>query len=280
MHQIRYFLAVARTLNFTRAAEDCSVSQPSLTRAIQTLEAELGGELFHRERGLTHLTELGVKMLPLVQQCFDSAAAAKSLSNSLKSGSRGAPQTRAVFVGQHCDRAAAAGRAVAKFRGHGTEILPRRRRRACRPPQARRGGSRRRGSAEGRVGTIRQMDPVHGDLRARRQREPSLRQSQASHDSRTQRRKDHPPAALRVPRRHRGPSERVRARGFAAVTRRTATPTSSACFRSTPASRSCLRAWICRTACAVCASRTRAWGVQFASTAWPDVRVRRSRACS
>ncbi len=87
MHQIRYFLAVARTLNFTRAAEDCSVSQPSLTRAIQTLEAELGGELFHRERGLTHLTELGVKMLPLVQQCFDSAAAAKSLSNSLKSGS-------------------------------------------------------------------------------------------------------------------------------------------------------------------------------------------------
>jgi len=50
MHQIRYFLAVSRTLNFTRAAEECGVSQPSLTRAIQTLEAELGGELFKRER--------------------------------------------------------------------------------------------------------------------------------------------------------------------------------------------------------------------------------------
>src|SRR3974390_2597635 len=86
MHQIRYFLAAARTLNFTRAAEECHVSQPSLTRAIQALEAELGGELFHRERGLTHLTDLGVKMLPLVQQCFDSAVAAKSLANSLKSG--------------------------------------------------------------------------------------------------------------------------------------------------------------------------------------------------
>lgn len=86
MHQIRYFLAVSRTLNFTRAAEECSVSQPSLTRAIQTLEAELGGELFKRERGLTHLTDLGVKMAPLVQQCFDSAVAAKSLANSLKSG--------------------------------------------------------------------------------------------------------------------------------------------------------------------------------------------------
>jgi DNA-binding transcriptional LysR family regulator len=86
MHQIRYFLAAARTLNFTRAAEECGVSQPSLTRAVQTLEAELGGELFKRERGLTHLTDLGVKMQPLVQQCFDSAVAAKSLANALKSG--------------------------------------------------------------------------------------------------------------------------------------------------------------------------------------------------
>jgi DNA-binding transcriptional LysR family regulator len=54
--------------------------------AIQTLEAELGGELFKRERALTHLTDLGVKMAPLVQQCFDSAVAANSLANSLKSG--------------------------------------------------------------------------------------------------------------------------------------------------------------------------------------------------
>ena len=86
MHQVRYFLAAARTLNFTRAADECAVSQPSLTRAIQTLEWELGGELFQRERGLTHLTELGVKMLPLVHQCYESAAAAKSLANALKSG--------------------------------------------------------------------------------------------------------------------------------------------------------------------------------------------------
>jgi len=86
MHQIRYFLTAARTLNFTRAAEECNVSQPSLTRAIQTLEAELGGELFHRERGLTHLTDLGVKMLPLVRQCYESATAAKSLASALKGG--------------------------------------------------------------------------------------------------------------------------------------------------------------------------------------------------
>ena len=50
MHQVRYFLAVARTLNFTRAAEECNVAQPSLTRAIKLLEGELGGDLFRRER--------------------------------------------------------------------------------------------------------------------------------------------------------------------------------------------------------------------------------------
>ena len=39
MHQIRYFLAVAKTLNFTQAAEECHVAQPSLSRAIRNLEA-------------------------------------------------------------------------------------------------------------------------------------------------------------------------------------------------------------------------------------------------
>ena len=56
MHQIRYFLAVAEELNFTRASEKCNVSQPSLSRAIKLLEEELGGPLFHRERIRTHLT--------------------------------------------------------------------------------------------------------------------------------------------------------------------------------------------------------------------------------
>ena len=59
MHQIRYFLAVCDTRNFTRAAAACNVTQPALTRAIQKLEAEMGGLLLRRERGRTHLTELG-----------------------------------------------------------------------------------------------------------------------------------------------------------------------------------------------------------------------------
>jgi len=86
MHQVRYFLAVARTLNFTRAAEQCNVSQPALTRAIRQLEEELCGELLRREGKLSHLTELGQRMQPLMQQCYESALAAKSLASSLKKG--------------------------------------------------------------------------------------------------------------------------------------------------------------------------------------------------
>jgi DNA-binding transcriptional LysR family regulator len=89
MHQVRYFLAVARTLNFTRAAEECNVAQPSLTRAIRQLEDELGGDLFRRERPHAQLTELGQRMQPLLQQCYDSALGARSLASSIKSGEVG-----------------------------------------------------------------------------------------------------------------------------------------------------------------------------------------------
>ena len=89
MHQVRYFLAVARALNFTRAADECNVTQPSLTRAIKQLEGELGGDLFRRERP-TQLTELGQRMLPLLRQCYDAATGARSLASSFKSGEIGA----------------------------------------------------------------------------------------------------------------------------------------------------------------------------------------------
>ena len=90
MHQVRYFLAVARTLNFTRAAEECHVAQPSLTRAIHQLEGELGGDLFRRERPAAQLTELGQRMLPLLKQCYDSAQSARTVAASIKTGEVGA----------------------------------------------------------------------------------------------------------------------------------------------------------------------------------------------
>ena len=68
LYQIRYFLALCETLNFARAAEQCNVSQPSLTRAVQKLEHELGGLLILRERRLTHLTELGELVRPMLKE--------------------------------------------------------------------------------------------------------------------------------------------------------------------------------------------------------------------
>jgi DNA-binding transcriptional LysR family regulator len=90
MHQVRYFLAVARALNFTRASDECNVTQPSLTRAIKQLEGELGGDLFRRERPRAQLTELGERMLPFLKQCYESAIGAKLLASSFKSGEVGA----------------------------------------------------------------------------------------------------------------------------------------------------------------------------------------------
>lgn len=56
LHQVRYFLAVCDDLHFTRAAKRCNVSQPSLTRAIQMLEKEFGGDLCDRKRASSALS--------------------------------------------------------------------------------------------------------------------------------------------------------------------------------------------------------------------------------
>ena len=77
IHHIRYFLAVCETLNFTRAAERCNVTQPALSRAIQQLEEEVGGLLFRRARNLTHVTDLGLLMKPRLQQILDGLSDVK-----------------------------------------------------------------------------------------------------------------------------------------------------------------------------------------------------------
>jgi LysR family hydrogen peroxide-inducible transcriptional activator len=73
LYQIRYFLAVTDTLNFTRASERCFVSQSALTKAIQRLEEAMGGRLFDRASNAVHLTDLGRAMLPNFRQIFETA---------------------------------------------------------------------------------------------------------------------------------------------------------------------------------------------------------------
>jgi DNA-binding transcriptional LysR family regulator len=77
MHQIRYFLAVADALNFTRAADQCHVTQPALSRAIQHLEEEIGGLLFRRERGAIEMTDLGRLMRPYLEKILGETERAR-----------------------------------------------------------------------------------------------------------------------------------------------------------------------------------------------------------
>ncbi|MER7844096.1 LysR substrate-binding domain-containing protein [Kitasatospora sp. NPDC096077] len=77
LQQLRYFLAVAETRHFTRAAEAAHVAQPSLSQQIRSLERELGAELFHRARGNIALTDAGDALLPLARRILADTESAR-----------------------------------------------------------------------------------------------------------------------------------------------------------------------------------------------------------
>jgi DNA-binding transcriptional LysR family regulator len=68
LQQLQYFLAVAETLHFTRAAEHVHVAQPSLSQQIRALETDLGTPLFHRANRNITLTEAGRTLVPIARR--------------------------------------------------------------------------------------------------------------------------------------------------------------------------------------------------------------------
>ena len=97
LHQLRYFVAVAETGNFTRASERSRVAQPSLSQQIMKLEGEVGHKLFHRLGRKAVLTEAGTAFLDRAKRIlFEVENATKELGDHPSLGRRitvGAVQT-------------------------------------------------------------------------------------------------------------------------------------------------------------------------------------------
>lgn len=74
--QLRYFLAVAEHLSFTRAAQHLNISQPPPSLQIKKLEQELGGELFVRDTHSVRLSDLGDAFVPRARQILEEVASA------------------------------------------------------------------------------------------------------------------------------------------------------------------------------------------------------------
>ncbi|GAA2283275.1 LysR substrate-binding domain-containing protein [Nonomuraea roseoviolacea subsp. roseoviolacea] len=77
LQQLSYFVAVAETRHFTQAAERMRVAQPSLSKQIKALEADLGAPLFSRARGNVTLTAAGEALLPLARRMLADAETAR-----------------------------------------------------------------------------------------------------------------------------------------------------------------------------------------------------------
>src|SRR5512142_1725928 len=89
IHQLRYCVRVAETLNFTRAAEDLAVAQPSLSQQIRKLERELGFGLFERGPGGVQLTGEGEQFLPYAKGALARVQEATVVAQEIRGVRRG-----------------------------------------------------------------------------------------------------------------------------------------------------------------------------------------------
>ena len=89
LHQLRYFLAVARTRNFSRAAEQCRVAQPSLSQQIMKLEGELNERLFERTKREVSLTPAGELFCTHAERILDEVELARDKVSEVRGLLRG-----------------------------------------------------------------------------------------------------------------------------------------------------------------------------------------------
>ena len=83
LRHLRYFIAVAEELNFTKAAEKLCIVQPSLSKQIRDLEDEIGVILFERDKRTVHLTTAGAGFLEHAYQAIASAERAVATAKQI-----------------------------------------------------------------------------------------------------------------------------------------------------------------------------------------------------
>lgn len=89
LRQIKYFIAVAKTLNFSDAAKELYITQGTLSQQIKQLEDEMGSALFNRTSHKVTLTEAGLEMLPLARQTLESSVECFQRISDLRKGVSG-----------------------------------------------------------------------------------------------------------------------------------------------------------------------------------------------
>lgn len=110
-HQLRYFVAAAEEMGFSKAAAKVRISQPALSRQIALLEDELGAALFRRDRQRVALTPAGRFLLPRARQLLcDAETAGQQVAERFGGGRR---TLRLGFIGPFLDDLVAP--AVRKF---------------------------------------------------------------------------------------------------------------------------------------------------------------------
>ena len=78
--ELRYVTVLAKVQHFGRAAEQCNVSQPTLSIAVKKLESELGVEIFERTKSLVRPTPVGEKIVQQSRRVLEESAVIKDLA--------------------------------------------------------------------------------------------------------------------------------------------------------------------------------------------------------